>query len=286
MQIFLSPASKFCFGVERAIRIIEENLKKGELLYSIGPVIHNPQEIKRLENMGLKIVESIEKIRNAKLVISCYGISPHLIKQAVNKNISFVDATCPYVKNLEEKARKLFKEGYQVIIVGDSGHQEVETVLEMVERKAVIIGEKNEIKNLKLGNKVGIVVQTTQRFSNFKNIVLEILKRVKELKIYNTICSATFERQKETKRLAKKVDLMLIVGGKNSANTNRLFQISKEIVESYHIETADEIKKNWFKNKEKIGIISGASTPSWIIEEVVERVKKYGEISGCNNREN
>jgi 4-hydroxy-3-methylbut-2-enyl diphosphate reductase len=270
MKIFLSSKSNFCFGVKRAIDLIEKNLKKNFSLYTLGPIIHNPQEVKRLEKMGLKVVEKVEEIKNGKLVVSCYGLSPEIIKEVKKRKISLIDATCPYVKNLREKAKNLNIEGYQVIIIGDRGHQEVETLQDVIGRRGIVVSEEKELKNLKIEKKVGVVAQTTQNFSNFKKIVSNLLKKTKELKIYNTICSATFERQREAKILAKKVDLMLIVGGKNSANTNRLFHISKGIVETYHIEEISQIKKSWFKNKEKIGIISGASTPSWIIEEILQ----------------
>lgn len=276
MEIFLSSKSKFCFGVKRAINLIEKNLKNSHNIYTLGPIIHNPQEVKRLENLGVKVIDDIKKIKKGKLVISCYGLPPNIIKEARKKKISFIDATCPYVKNLEKKVKKLKEEDYEVIIVGDKGHQEVETIQDVIDKKGIVVSNLGDLKKAELKDKIGIVVQTTQNFSNFRKIVLNLLGKTRELKIYNTICSATSERQKEARVLAKKVDLMLIVGGKNSANTNRLYQISKNIVESYHIETADEIKKNWFKGKKKIGILSGASTPFWVTEEVLSKVKSYG----------
>jgi len=186
---------------------------------------------------------------------------------------NLIDATCPFVKKAQNFTKKLRDEGYQVLIIGDKHHPEVQGLIGFAGSDAIIASDAETLTKIK--KKVGIIVQTTQSFETLKKIVLQVISTAREIKIYNTICDSTAQRVKETKELAKKVDLMIIVGGKNSANTNQLVKLSKEVCSKvYHIETAGEIAKKWLNKVEKVGISGGASTPQRIINDVVKKIKE------------
>jgi 4-hydroxy-3-methylbut-2-enyl diphosphate reductase len=189
---------------------------------------------------------------------------------------NLIDATCPFVKKAQNFTKKLRDEGYQVLIIGDKNHPEVQGLIGFAGSNVIVADKIESLKNIK--KKVGIIIQTTQSFKTLKEIVLEVIATAREVKIYNTICDSTVQRMKETKEIANKVDLMIIVGGKNSANTNQLVNLSKEAcAKVYHLETAEEIEKKWLRKVEKVGISGGASTPQWIINDVIKKIK---EISG------
>ena len=276
-KIHVSDFSDFCFGVKRAIRIAEDTLKSGaKPVYSLGAIIHNKGVVKRLAEKGLKVLEGdIKNIENGTVVICSHGVHPDLLKGAKNC-LSIIDATCPFVKNAQKISEKLFREGYKVVIIGDKGHPEVRSLKRFAGNKAVVISDIGEAKRFKNGaGKLGILAQTTQANKNFGIIISELLKKdFKEASIFNTICRDAELRQKATEGLSKKSGAMIVVGGRDSANTRRLYDICKKAgVRTYHIETADEIKCSWLKNKKSVGIVSGASTPKWIVDEVAGRLR-------------
>ena len=274
MPVILAKNLFFCYGVKRALKITSNSIKTCKMsIYTFGPLIHNPQVVRDLEGKGVKAVNNLRGIKEGILIIPAHGIAPQIINEAKAKGLRLIDATCPYVQRVKDLAKSLKDEGYQVIIVGDQGHPEVEGILGFIKEKAVVLTKSSQIRPAKIAKKVGVVAQTTQTLDNFQTIVRNLLKFTKELKVYNTICEETIKRQTSARRIAKVVDLMLVIGGKNSANTNRLAKICQEEVKTYHIEEAKELKAGWLKGKKRIGIAAGASTPDWIVKEVVGKVR-------------
>lgn len=272
MKIFKPPEYGFCYGVKRTIEIAYKEAKKSLLpIYTYGPLIHNPQVVEFLKSKNIIPVKSLSEIPKGKLLIRSHGISPHLLQEAKDLGFSVIDATCPFVKRVQKYAIQLVEEGYEVFIIGEKDHPEVQGILGHTNYKAKVIedGERLKIKNKKLG----IVAQTTMSMKKFKKMIEKLIDLGNEIRIFNTICKDVILRQQHTTELAKKVDLMLVVGGRNSANTRRLVEIAKEWTETYHIETEEEIQNEWLVGKNRIGIASGASTPDWIIKRVERKLK-------------
>jgi len=274
MEIKIAQPSGFCFGVKRSIDMVEKAVKDGKKNIQIfGPIVHNPQQIKALEEKGVKMVNNIDEIQPGTLFIRAHGISPQVHEELKKKNVEIIDATCPFVNVEQNHAKKLHDEGYQVIIIGEKNHPEA-LGAQGYAPGSLIIGSVEEAKSLKEVPKIGAVVQTTLEPEEVAKIVAELYHKAKEVRVYNTICQSTKMRQPAAKQLAQEVDLMIVVGGKNSGNTRRLAEVSSRIKTTYHIETAAELKKEWFKGVKKVGISAGASTPDFIINEVVEAIKK------------
>ncbi|MFW6269782.1 MAG: bifunctional 4-hydroxy-3-methylbut-2-enyl diphosphate reductase/30S ribosomal protein S1 [Bacillota bacterium] len=276
MEIFSAKEAGFCFGVKRAIASAKEAASEnGTSVYTLGPIIHNPQVVNDLENLGVKAVDSIDVIDEGTVIIRSHGVSPKIIEEAKKKRLQILDTTCPFVKKAQDYAKKLIEDGYQTIIYGDHDHPEVVGIYGATNEKAIIISNKEDLKKIKIAKKVGFVAQTTKSPASYKKIISSVIERIKELKVHNTICNTTEIRQQSAAELAKKVDMMFVIGGHNSANTNRLAEICRQSnTPTYHIETAAEIDKQCLKNKEKIGITAGASTPDWIIKEVIEAMSE------------
>jgi 4-hydroxy-3-methylbut-2-enyl diphosphate reductase len=266
MQIKVAMCAGFCFGVKRAINIAEDalkGLKAKDNLYSLGPIIHNPQVVERLYKKGLRVINGLDTIKGGTVIISSHGAPLEALKKIRKKKIKLIDATCPFVKYAQNIIKSLKQEGYRIIIVGDSVHPEVKALKSIAGKD-------------KLSKKIGIISQTTQNKENYINEIKKILQEdFSEVKVFNTICNDTSKRQSETRSLLKNCDLMIVVGGKNSANTKRLWQICKESgVHSFHVETELELKKKWFKGRNCVGITSGASTPDSTVKRMVEKMKK------------
>lgn len=280
----MAKSAGFCWGVKRAVEMAINSLKSRRKVYCLGELIHNRLEIERLKTLGMKFVETIEEIPfNSTVLIRSHGVSPIIMEKLKEKNLNIIDATCPFVKDVHEKVLKLEKEGYPILILGNPKHPEVKGIAGHVKRP-LIIHSLEELEKLPPLKKIGIVCQTTLNVNFLKKAVSNLLLKAKDIKIYNTICNATQIRQKEAKELARQVDVMIVIGGKNSSNTTKLYQISKEInPNSYHVESEEEIKKDWFKTARKVGITAGASTPQWVIETIIKHIldlKEGGNRSG------
>lgn len=276
MEIIKVKNAGFCFGVKRAIDLAIETVKKEkDHVYTLGPLIHNPQVCEELRKKGIIEIKNLNEIKSGVVILRSHGVSPKLYQEISQAGFKIVDAVCPNVKKVQHLTYELKKEGYEVIVVGEKNHPEVRSIIGTVEGETVVVEGPQEVKKLKLNRKIGVIAQTTQPIDNFKKVVEILLDKAKELKINNTICQAVENIQKNSLKVAKQVDLMLVVGGKNSANTTRLFQICQaKTKQTYHIETADEIDLSWLKGIKKIGITGGTSTANWIIERVVERLKE------------
>jgi 4-hydroxy-3-methylbut-2-enyl diphosphate reductase len=271
MKIKLASNYGFCFGVKRAIKLAE-NLKDAT---TIGPLIHNNQEIQRLKNgFNVTTADSIHDIGNAhKTIIRTHGIEKNDLEELKKMDVEVVDATCPYVTKPQQIVEKMSQEGYTIVIFGDEEHPEVKGVKSYAGDNPYVVMNAKELDGINLGLKVAIVSQTTRKPSEFLKITNYLTMKVNEVRVFNTICNATFENQDAVKELAKESDIMIIVGGRSSSNTKQLLTISKESCkDSYLIESSQEIDEEWFKDKKVCGVSAGASTPDWIISEVTTKI--------------
>jgi len=277
IRVTVARGSGLCFGVKRAISLAQRALE--ELpgpFYTLGELIHNPQVVRDLERKGLGVAAAISGIDKGTVVIRCHGVSPGIIEEAKKKKVRLVDATCPFVKKAQLLASFLSKAGYPVVVVGDRGHPEVEAIAGG-SRKVKIVGTEEEALRLKKVKKLGVVAQTTQSFETLSKVVNALMTRAQELYVCNTTCETTSRRQAEARKLAEKVDVMVVVGGRNSANTARLFDICRKRVRRTHwVETADEVKSSWFRGAVHVGVTGGASTPDRVIREVADRITSTG----------
>jgi 4-hydroxy-3-methylbut-2-enyl diphosphate reductase len=245
-------------------------------LYTLGPLIHNPQAVKFLEELGVKVKNRIENIPKGTVIFRSHGVSLRDLKKAREKRLHIIDATCPIVKKAQFFAKFLYRHGYTVLIVGDPHHPEVEAIQSDIKDGVEVVEDVKGVQRLGPWEKLGIIAQTTQSFHLFKEVVTISLEKAKEVRVFNTICHATTIRQQEAVEIAKKVECMIVIGGYNSGNTQRLAAICREIQPyTYTIETFKELNPKWLAGREKIGITAGASTPLWIIEEVEEKIKTF-----------
>lgn len=273
MQIILSKYAGFCYGADLAYKITERLVKEGKYpIYMLGEIVHNKDVVNKLKKAGVKTIENLNKIIDKKgiLLIRAHGTTQEIIEKARQNKLKIADATCPNVKKVHQLAKFLLKNKYKIVLLGDRGHDEVLSIASSVGNNLIIVESESEAEKLPDFPKIGFLSQTTQSPEKFINIAKILKKKTKEIKFFNTICNDTTSRQKEVKELAKKVNLMIIVGGKNSANTKRLFETSSKIVKTYHIEKVNEIKESWFKNIKKVGITTGASTPKWVINKIIK----------------
>ncbi len=277
MQIIVAKKAGFCFGVKRAIDITFDLAKEAkEGVYTYGPLIHNPQVVEELRQKGIQTVNDLTSSAVKTLIIRTHGVAPEVYTDTKKMGYTVIDATCPFVKKAQNFTKILRDEGYQVLIIGDERHPEVQGLIGFAGDDVIVANDSEHLPRLK--KKVGIIVQTTQSFETFRKIVMQVIEKAREVKIYNTICDSTIQRVKETRELAIKVNLMIIVGGKNSANTNQLVKLSREVCDKvYHIETAGEIVRSWFAGVRKVGISGGASTPQWIIDDVVKKIREISD---------
>lgn len=273
MIIELAKNYGFCFGVKRAIKKAEQ-IKDAA---TIGPLIHNNEEILRLQkSFNVKTLQSIDDLSTEKkAIIRTHGITKQDLAKLKTKGVEIFDATCPFVTKPQQICEKMSAEGYEVVIFGDENHPEVKGVKSYVSTRAYVVLNAQELQNTKLGNKIAVVSQTTKKIEDFIKIVQTLMLKCKEVRVFNTICDATFKNQEAIMELSLKSDVMIIVGGRNSANTKQLFLIAKQNCEnSYLIETEKELEAIWFEGKKHCGISAGASTPDWIIQKVCEKIQK------------
>jgi 4-hydroxy-3-methylbut-2-enyl diphosphate reductase len=278
VEIVVAKMAGFCFGVKRAIEITFDISKKdSEGVYTLGPIIHNPQVIEKLKSEGVAPIEvdEIEKGDVKALIIRTHGIARQLHDSIAARGFRIIDATCPFVKKAQHYAKLLKEKGYQVVILGDANHPEVKGLVSYAGEDVVVVNADSPLTGLK--PKVGIIVQTTQPVEALKKLLSGVAEHAKEIMVYNTICNSTALRLRETSEMARTVDVMVVVGGKNSANTTQLANLCRSLsVKTHHIETAAEIDDLWFRDARKTGITAGASTPDWIIKEVEERIRDIG----------
>ncbi len=279
MRIEVADSYGFCYGVKRAIDIAEKH--EDSLTY--GPLIHNKDEINRLKDgFNIGLAEGMQDIKeNDTVVIRTHGIPKNELKVLKKQDNKVIDATCPYVTKPQQIVEEMSGSGYSVVIFGDKNHPEIKGVFSYAEgEQAFIVLDEAELKELPLRNKVAVVAQTTRKPEDFLKIVNYLILKHKEVRVFNTICNATFENQDAASDLAKDADVMIVIGGKHSSNTKQLHSISSQFCnDSYLIENESELSVEWFKDKKLCGISAGASTPDWIVQNVIKEIKK---IKGDN----
>ena len=279
MKIQLASSYGFCFGVKRAIKIAEEY--KGSKTY--GPLIHNKDEIDRLKKgFQIGLAEKFDEITpDDAVVIRTHGIPKNELAQLKAQRNTIVDATCPYVTTPQKIVEKMSREGYSIVIFGDQNHPEIKGVVSYVQdqRNAFIVLSEKELEGLPLLGKIALVSQTTRKPEDFLKVVNALILKYKEVRVFNTICNATFENQDAAAELAKNADIMIVIGGKHSSNTKQLHSICKTYcVESYLNENEQELDKAWFEGKKLCGISAGASTPDWVVQNVIDKIKSMKKV--------
>lgn len=275
-KIIIADHAGTCFGVDNAIKIAFEATKRsnGDNLYILGELVHNPYIVKKLEESGVEMIDDYEELKDSdSVIIRAHGERKKVYDYCKKKNIRITDCTCPFVKRAQDFAMDLEEKGYQVVIIGDPEHPEVRGIVAHTDH-AIVVSNPEDVKNkIKKFGKIGVLSQTTQTLENFRMTVAEIVNRGKKLKIHNTICDATEKRQNAAMELAKKVDTMIVIGGKNSSNTKKLYQLCKNITKSSLIVDETDLDKSMIQGHEIIGITAGASTPKEIIDKVKSKIE-------------
>ncbi len=283
MKIILAKYAGFCFGVERAINTLKE-LKNNinAKIYTIGPIIHNPQVVEDFKKIGIYPIdeEDIDNLSDEYVVIRSHGVSNEVYHKLQNKNLHIIDTTCPYVKNVHKKVEYLEKNNYKVVVLGKRDHPEVEGIIGHCKETPYIINSDDDLDNFPFTERIGVVAQTTSISEVFKKFVAGLSLKSTEMLVYNTICDATEKRQSEAIEIAKKCDKMIVIGGKNSSNSNKLKEIAKQYLEHvFFIETAEELDVLDFSDNDIIGITAGASTPKESINGVLEFLKNNFNVN-------
>jgi 4-hydroxy-3-methylbut-2-enyl diphosphate reductase len=277
VKVKVAKHAGVCYGVERALRMATEASESGAAVRTLGPLIHNPQAVESLREHGIEVAACLDEVDRGTVVIRTHGVDPAIIASARTKGLDVIDATCPFVSTAHQVAEQLKAEGYTVVIVGEADHPEVEGILAHAGGDALVVEEVADLPEKLPSRRIGVVVQTTQSLSRLTAVVDALLPRTSELKIHNTICSATGQRQGAAEELARTVDVMVVVGGHNSGNTNRLAEICAAVnPRTYHVETADELDPGWFSGAHTVGVTAGASTPDEQIRGVIAAIEAMG----------
>lgn len=281
IDIVLSPHAGYCFGVKRALRIVEEALSSfGPPIYTLGDLIHNPPEVARLREKGVRAVASLDEVPpGATLVLRAHGVDPGLARAAAERGVRVLDAACPFVQRSQSLARRMAEEGRRVIIVGDREHPEVRSVAAHA-GSAAIVGSRGDVEALPPVERAGVVVQTTFPRPEAEAVIEALRARVPDLRVNDTICGATEARRDAALELARRVGLMIVIGGRNSSNTKRLFRACGETgVAARLVESPADLDPAWFAGVSRVGVTTGTSTPDWLIEAVLRRLE---ELSGAS----
>jgi 4-hydroxy-3-methylbut-2-enyl diphosphate reductase len=279
MEIIRASEMGFCFGVRRAVDMMEESVRERGSLASLGSVVHNPQVVERLRSEGLEVISDVSQAGQRPVAITAHGVGPGVIEELELNGIEIIDTTCPIVTRSQQWAKRLSEEGFAVVIFGDPDHKEVRGVQGWASGHVLTVASEEAVTLLPDGfpSRVGVLSQTTEteaRFASFVKKLFEVnIDRISELRVLNTLCHATTAQQAATMHLAGQVSLVIVVGGRDSANTRHLAVVARECgVDTYHVETAAEIERDWLSGHEKVGVTAGASTPDFVIDEVVSRL--------------
>jgi ribosomal protein S1/(E)-4-hydroxy-3-methyl-but-2-enyl pyrophosphate reductase len=279
LKIILAEHLGTCFGVKKALEAAERFADSNMNVYTLGPLIHNKQVVERLGKKGIRVIDTLDSIEGGTVIIRSHGIPPEIHGQAAGKVVELVDATCPFVRKIQEKVKEYYGKGYQIIIIGDVEHPEVKGVNGWCNYNAIILDKPEDAERIGNFEKLCVVAQTTITKELWEEMKSVLEKKGGEVKFFNTICSATSKRQQAAVELAGKVDIMLVIGGLHSSNTQKLYKLCKEICKNiYHIETADDLPLENIKGAESIGITAGASTPDWIIKEVIDKMTEMDKM--------
>jgi len=278
MDVILSKNIGYCFGVKRAFDLIDKNFKNfKQPVYMLGFLVHNQDAVSKLRKMGIRKASDYKKVKSGTIIISAHGITPAIKSEiSKNKNIELVDMTCPMVKSVHQIALRMKEAGKFILVFGDKHHQEVKGILGVAGKKSKRFSLKSELSKIKPQSQMGLVSQTTQSLQDFFEIEKAAKARFADIEIINTICQASQDRQKEAQAMAEQAEAVMVIGSKMSANSKRLFAISKKKNRrTYFIGSYKDIKKSWLKSINRIGVLSGASTPESNIGAVVNFLEKY-----------
>ncbi|MFC1925312.1 4-hydroxy-3-methylbut-2-enyl diphosphate reductase [Chloroflexota bacterium] len=290
MQIEKAKETGFCFGVRRALKLLDKAITEHGDIEILGPMVHNQQVIDNYSQRGVKVVENATQIKGGTVVIPSHGVSPFIIEELESRKLQIVDGTCPIVQKAQSAARELSAKGFQVIVFGDPAHSEVKGVLGWAgEGGIATLDSREAIEFDELPSRLGFLSQTTQNPEHFHSFLTGVfsscLSQIGEISIVNTICRVTRKRQTDALELARRVDLMIVVGGRNSANTRHLAEIcSSTGVETYHVERAIELEEKWFEGRAHIGVTTGTSTLDQVTQEVVQKLREIGKEFKWNGR--
>ncbi|MBC5829904.1 MAG: 4-hydroxy-3-methylbut-2-enyl diphosphate reductase [Candidatus Eremiobacteraeota bacterium] len=280
MNIKKAKVQGFCFGVAITVKKAEEAVAARPDVTSLGNVVHNPQMVASLASKGLKNANSVDDVDSGALFVRAHGLPTEVFEKAAKKGLTVIDATCPMVTKIHVQAEKLKADGYKIIVVGDPNHPEVKGTLSHVPG-AWCIETVADIEKLPRGSKVGVVVQSTYSGKRFTEIVQALTAKYYEVRAVNTICTDTHNRQSEAINLAREVDVMVVVGGKSSANTKHLAELAEmNGSRAYHIEGPQELQASWFDGVASAGLMSGASTPGWLVDSVADRMEALSRRAG------
>ena len=280
MEIKKAKTQGFCFGVAITLKKAEETVAARGEVTTLGHIVHNPQMVQSLEDKGLRNAHSIDDVDSGTLFVRAHGLPVEVFEKAERKGLTIVDATCPMVTKIHVQAEKLRADGYKIVVVGDPNHPEVKGTLSHVPG-AWIVQEPSDVDALPRGSKVGVVVQSTWSGAGFTDIVRKLSSKYYEVRAVNTICTDTHNRQTEAETLATQVEVMVVVGGKTSANTKHLADLSATRgARSYHVEGPDELEPQWFSGVSVAGLMSGASTPGWLVDQVESRMEALSRRAG------
>lgn len=280
MEVTVAKSAGFCFGVKRAVDMVYDEALKSKKVYTLGPIIHNEQVVKDLESKGVEVVTSPEELKDdedAVVIVRSHGITKQVQQELEKKNVQIVDATCPFVKKIHNIVLEKWEKGYEIIVVGNAKHPEVEGICGWCDNQCTVIETIKEAQDFeqKEEKKICIVSQTTFNYKKFEDIVDILLKKSYDILVMNTICNATEVRQTEAGTIARKSDAMIVIGGKHSSNTQKLYEICKtECLNTHFIQTLDDLDLKLFQSFRSVGITAGASTPNNIIKEVQSYVRK------------
>lgn len=278
VKIYLAEHRGFCYGVERAVGMARQCAGQSGNAATLGPLIHNPQMVKHLADMGVGVIDDLAAMKDGTVIIRSHGAGPAVFRQAEQRNLTVVDATCPHVRQAQIAAVQLRDEGYRVVVVGERKHPEVISIVAWAGDEAVVVETPVQAGELPQAARLGVVAQTTFAPEQFDAIVAVLESKAPDVKIERTICSATELRQRAAVLLAARVAVMIVIGGRNSANTTRLAQLCEQAgARVYHIETADELEEQWFRGIDAAGVTAGASTPDWVIEEVCRKMQELNQ---------
>lgn len=278
MKINLAKSAGFCFGVRRAITIALETAKSEKSVFMLGDIVHNEKVVKEIQNTGIKKINQLSSGNDKTLLIRAHGCSKHTLEQALKLGYKIIDATCPMVKEIHAIAKKLENNGFQMIVIGDKSHDEVKGITGQLKTKAIVIDKLENIpfKKIKSIRQAGIVVQSTQNLDRVQKILNILRDNIPEIEFHNTICKPTRIKQNEIKIMPLENEVMIIIGSKTSANTKRIYEISKSLNQkSYWINSSNKIKKSWIDKAKSVGITAGASTPESTIQEVIQKIKNF-----------
>ncbi len=284
MEILLAKEMGFCFGVRRAVDLMEEATEETAQIVSLGSVVHNPQVVAQLKERGLDVISSLEDVSNQPVAITAHGVSEAVVQELENKGVPVLDTTCPIVTRSQQWAKRLTEEGFAVIVFGDPSHKETRGVLGWAEGNAYAVPSIDDIRSLpaELPTRIGVLSQTTETESHFADFVRALLEQrmdvISELRVINTLCNATTSQQAAAQELAHKVDMMIVIGGSESANTRHLAEVAREEgTTAYQVESADDIQTAWLEGHERVGVTAGASTPDSAIDAVVARLRELSD---------